>query len=173
MRRGPGQEEAACAPGDIGSGGDGSGSSASPFGGGLAGGRCRPSPLAAADMSGATCERRRGVGERDSGAAPLSLSPDSGAAAWASAPTAASAAAASGSEPVRRCLDRPNAEVNRRRRAGTGAPSQPLFGVHAARALLSGPEGRPEQAGWLLGAGEGGGGGCFEPRASSDHAAVP
>ena len=147
-----------CAPGDIGSGGDGSGSSASPFGGGLAGGRCRPSPLAA-DMSGATCELR--------------FSPDRGAAAWASAPTAASAAAASGSEPVRRCLDRPNAEVNRRRWAGTGAPSQPLFGVHVARALLSGPEGRPEQAGWLLGAGEGGGGGCFEPRASSDHAAVP
>ena len=68
----------------MGSGGDGSGSSASPFDGALC-----PVPLAAG-MSGATCECR--------------FSPASGAAACASAPTAASAAAASGSEPVRRCL---------------------------------------------------------------------
>ena len=73
-----------CAVGDLGSGGDGSGSSASPFDGALC-----PVPLAAG-MSGATCECR--------------FSPASGAAACESAPTAASAAAASGSEPVRRCL---------------------------------------------------------------------
>ena len=79
-----------CAAGNLGSGGDGSGRSAIPFGDGLR-------PLAAG-IAGATCALR--------------FSLDSGPVTWASAPTAASVAAApeptraasSGSEPVRRCL---------------------------------------------------------------------
>ena len=43
-----------------------------------------------------------------------------------------------------------NRTWNRRLQSGTRAPPQPLFGSHAARALLLGPEGSPEQAGGLL-----------------------
>ena len=37
-----------------------------------------------------------------------------------------------------------------RPRAGTRAPPQPLSGIQAARALFSGAESNPEQAGGLL-----------------------
>jgi hypothetical protein len=54
---------------------------------------------------------------------------------------------------------------DRRPWASTAAPPQALFGIHVARALFSGPEGRPEPADGPLSGVEGGRVGCCEQRA--------